>query len=229
MILTSTTEAVEFRVPWRTDDPKAPVFFLRAGSVIERGQMEAEIAGPHRAALVHGFELRAAVKNGITTLLGDDPEHESLIALFDTELEHEIAKGEAQGKGQEPPADPLSAEDRQKIAAVHSILGEHWPEYRELQAQMQRRRQIMPIVALKRFCTNIVAPGLTFARSFDGQVSEATLAALQPMEMMFAGDRAYTLQYGSGEEAEKNSERPPSSGAGPKSSGSPAKSKAAGK
>lgn len=214
MILTSTTATVPFKAPWREDDPEAPVFTLRAGSVLERAQMEAEIAGPHRAGLVYGYEVLAVARRGVAALLADDPEHlEKVQSLLDAEAEGG--------------ADALPDEDKQIMREVRKILSEHWPEYRDLDAQIERRRNIAPIIALKRFCTNIEGPGITFASGRDG-VADATLAALNPMEMMIAGNRAFALQYPSAD-AEKNSEPGSSSDDAPKSSGSPGKSKAAGK
>lgn len=215
MILTSTTATIDFKAPWREDDPEAPVFTLRAGSVIERAQMEAEIAGPHRAGLVYGYELLAAARSGIATLLADEPEYlEQVQALLNAEVESG--------------ADSLSDEDKQVMREVRKILAEHWPEYRDLDAQIERRRNIAPIVALKRFCTKIEGPGITFSAGRDG-VSDTTLGQLAPMEMMIAGNRAFALQYGATADAEKNSEQPPASGDGPTSSNSDDTSKAAGK
>jgi len=225
MILTSTTQAFEFRIPWREDDEKAPVFYLRAGSVIERGQMEAEIDGPHRAALVHGFELRAAVRSGLETIFAEDAELPDLLELFEQELAHEIAKGEALAKGLEEPADPVSADGRRTLRDVRNILTDHWPDYRELVSQAERRRKIAPIEALRRFCVNITGHGkddkpIVFSRGRDGMVSEATLAALPEMEMLVAGNRAFGLQYGSADA--KNSQPPSSSDDGQETSSSAA-------
>lgn len=220
MILTSTTQSVEFKIPWREDDPKAPVFHLRAGGVIERGQMEAEIDGPHRAGLVHGYELRAAVRSGIETIFAGDAQMSDLLELFEQEMAHEIAKGEALAKGLEQPADPIPDEGRRTLREVRYILTDHWPDYRELVAQAERRRKIAPIVALRRFCVDIVGPGIVFSKDREGLVSEATLAALPEMEMLVAGNRAFSLQYGSIEQ--KNSQPPSSSGDGPKTSSSAA-------
>lgn len=204
MILTSTTETVAYKP--RENEPKAPTFYLRAGSVIERAGMEAELAGPHRAGQVYGFELREAARNGIMTLLADDPEMERVLELLNTDLEHTAEVAKALAAGKEAPADPLSADDRRVLVQVREILAEHWGEFRDLDARIQRRRAIAPIVALRRFCVNIEGEGIKFTRGIDGFVSEATLAALDPMEMEAAGNRAFVLQYGIGEE--KNSEPP---------------------
>lgn len=212
MILTSTTETVAFTPPWRTDTD-APVFHLRAASVMERGQMEAEVAGTYQAASVMPWDLRAACIDGVNALLDGDQAQDQVLALIEAE---------AAGDGE-----PLAGDDLRLIEEVRKVLAEHWPPYRDLIAQMERRRALLPIVALKRFCTGIEAKGVTFTRDRTGQVSEATLAQLDPLEMTMAGSRAYALAYGA--DAEKNSPPPLQSEDGQATSGSDATSKAAGR
>lgn len=212
MILTSTTETVVFTPPWRTD-ADAPVFHLRAASVMERGQMEAEVAGTYQAASVMPWDLRAACVDGVNALLDGDSAKDQVLALIEAE---------AVGEGE-----PLAGDDLRLIEEVRKVLAEHWPPYRDLIAQMERRRALLPIVALRRFCTGIEAKGVTFTRDRTGQVSEATLAQLDPLEMTMAGSRAYALAYGA--DAEKNSQPPSLSGDGPATSGSDDTSKAAGR
>jgi hypothetical protein len=213
MILTSTTETVLFTPPWLEGAPNAPVFQLRAGSVIERGQMEAELAGTHRAGKVFGYELRQAIRSGVLALLSDDPDLDRVLGIVEAESEGD--------------ADTLSEDDRKVLGEVRKVLAEHWSEYRDLVAQLERRREIAPIVALRRFCVSIDAPSLTFARGRDGLVSEATLAALDPLEMLVAGNHAYALQWPG--VTEGNSPRPSPSDASPKPSSSAATSKADGR
>jgi hypothetical protein len=203
VIVTSTTETVPFVPSWREGELNPPTFSLRAGSVIERGQMEAELSGQYRAGRVFGFELRAAILSGIGALLADDPDQDALIGLLSAEGE-----GEA-----------LSDSDARLLTDARGVLAEHWPEYRDLLAQMERRREIAPIVALRRFCTgwenctNDAGKPAPFSRGIDRLVSDAALGGLSALELMSAGNRAYSLQYASGEEG--NSPRPPLSGDGP--------------
>jgi hypothetical protein len=217
MIVTSTTEAVPFTPSWREGEASPPTFTLRAGSVIERGQMEAELSGQYRAGRVFGFELRAAIVSGIGTLLADDPEQDRLLALLAVE-----------GEG-----DLLTEDDQRLLTDARSVLAEHWPEYRDLLAQMERRREIAPIVALRRFCTgwencaNDKGVPAVFKRGLDGLVADVALSGLSALELMSAGNRAYGLQYAAGDEG--NSSRPPLSGDGPQISTSDVSSKAAGK
>ena len=218
MILTSKGATTPYTPPWMCRDdgtpkPGAPVLHLRAGDVIERGQMEAELAGPHRAAQVWGFELRHAVRSGVLALLADDPDIDRLLGLI-----------EAEGEGD---AAVLDAADRELLAGVRKILGEYWPEYRDLVAQLERRRAIAPIVALKRYCVGMQVEGVTFDLGRDGQVSDATMSQLEPFLLTLAGNRAYEIQQPRG--LEGNSPRPSPSDDSPKPSGSDATSTAGGR
>lgn len=210
MILTSTTQTVPYTPPWLEGEPGAPVFHLRAGSVIERGQMEAELAGPHRAGRVLGYELRLAIRTGVETLLAGDTELDRVLGLVAAEAEGE--------------ADAFTDGDKRLLADMRAVLAEHWPDYRELVAQLERRNQIAPIVALRRFCTGWEGCSgdsgveAVFARGRDGLVTEAALGGLSHLEMLMAGNRAYSLQYASGQEG--NSQRPSSSDVGPQTSSS---------
>ncbi len=223
MILTSTTETVPFTPAWRKAEASPPVFHLRAGSVIERAQMEAELSGEHGAARVLSFELHEAALAGVQNLLADDPGLGRVTEL----LAREAVAGE-------PGAEPISGDDARLLVEVRKVLSEHWPDYRDLLAQANRRREIGPIVALRRFCVgwencrDIDGGEAKFARGLDGRVTEAALAALPPIDMTAAGNRAYLLQYGANGE-EKNSARPSSSDDGRKTSHTDDTSKAGGK
>ena len=218
MILTSKGATTPYTPPWMCDDagnakPGAPILHLRAGDVIERGQMEAELSGPHRSAQVWGFELRQAVRGGVIALLADDPDLDRLLGLID-----------AEGEGE---TETLSADDRALLASVRKVLAECWPGYRDLVAQLERRRAIAPIVALKRYCVGMEIEGVTFELGRDGQVSDATMSQLEPFLISVAGNRAYELQQPRG--LEGNSPRPSPSDASPKPSGSASRLKAGGK
>lgn len=218
MILTSKGATVPYTPPFLCDadgnpKPGAPVIHLRAGDVIERGQMEAELAGPYRAAQVWGFELRQAVRSGVLHLLAEDPELDRLLGLI-----------EAEGDGE---ADQLNAQDKALLAGIRDVLAVNWPEYRDLVAQLERRRQIAPIVALKRYCTGMQVEGVTFSLGTDGQVSAETLGQLEPFLLSIAGNRAYELQKPGG--LEGNSPRPSPSDDNPKPSNSAARLKVGGK
>lgn len=186
MILTSTSEPVRFTPPWLEGQPNAPVYLLRAGSVRERGQIEAELAGPLRAGRVWGHEYRAALRDGVVALLAGDPAFDRIMGLL----------GDDAGE--------RGDDDRELITQVQRIVAEHWPAFRELNAQAERRRELAPIEALRRFLVGVENVDVTVTRGLDGFVSEATLAAIDPIEMLVVGNRAYDLLYGGGD-LEKNS------------------------
>lgn len=263
MILTSTTKSIPYTPPWRVafaatagdryernvallrkefdlkkdqalldhglaeavrvrlSDETLPVFYLRAGGVIERGMMEAELSGPYRAGRVAGWELVHAVRAGIQTLLADHPDVDHLLGLIDAEWQ-----------GDE---ESFSADDKQLLTQTRDILAQHWPDYRDLLAQRERRREIAPIVALRQFCTGWEnctdesgrKPAI-FELGRDGLVTEAALAGLTPLEMTHAGSRAFDLQYIS-DDLLGNSPPPGLSEPGPVTSSSDDTSTAVGK
>ena len=218
MILTSTTQTIPFTPPWLDGQPGAPVFHLRAGSVIERGQMEAELAGPYRAGRVLGYELRLAIRSGVETLLAGDAELDRLLGLIEAEADGETAD--------------FTDDDKRLLSETRAVLAEHWPDYRDLVAQLERRNQIAPIVALRRFCVGWDRAkrddgvSAVFDRGRDGLVTEAALGGLAHLEMLMAGNRAYSLQYAHGQEG--NSQRPSSSDDGQQTSSSDDTSRADG-
>lgn len=212
MILTSTAEAVRFTPPWLEKADQPPVYLFRAGSVRERGQLEAELAGPHRAGRVWGIELNSAIREGVLKLLANDPALDQVLGLID---EDDPAK--------------LSEEGRQLIAEVRNVLAEHWQPYRDLVAQLARRQELVPIEAMRRFLVGFEHVDATYARGVDGLVSEATLAAIDPLEMLAAGNFAYSLLYGGGQErnfpqpSASESDQKTSSSAKPRAAGSSAR------
>lgn len=219
MIATSTAP-VRFVPSWfDADDPASPVFYLRAGSVIERGLLEAELSGEYRAAPVYDFQLAGAFADGIAALLADDPGRDTLIALAASEAA--LKEGET-----------LDATERQMLAQARAILAEHWPAYRSLLAQLARRRQLLPLVALRRFCagwenvTNDDRP-VAFARGLDGLVSLDAAGALPELVMKVVGAYAYDLLYPGAHL--KNSAAPAKSAAARRTSRSGAASQGAGK
>jgi hypothetical protein len=216
MITTDAKTRVPFTPDWHRDKAGelkegAPVFHLRQGSVIERGQLQAVLSGPYRAGQIFGFELREAIRTGVVVLLEGDPDLDHVLELLE-------AEAEAEGV-----IDQLSAEDKRLLIDTKHVLSEHWPAYRDLLAQMERRKEIAPIVALQRFCTgweNVVDDNgkpIPFARGRDG-VADAALGRLQQLELLVAGNRAYQLQFGNDGETAGNSERPGSSAQDPTTS-----------
>lgn len=208
MVATSTTAIERFTPSWLLDENGMPkegaiVFLLRAGGVTERGMFEADIAAPpYRAPKVWGYELRAAIRDGINHLFATDPDRDRLLDLVDAD------------EGEE-----MSADDKQLLAGVRDLLGRHWQPYGTLLAQLERRRELAPLLALRTFCVGIEAKGVTFERGKDGLVTEASLATIEPLELLSAGNRAYA-KLTPPADAEGNSARPSSSDSGQATSSS---------
>lgn len=203
MILTSTTETVPYTPEWLQGAVDAPVFHLRAGSTIERGQMCAQLDGPLQAAKVWSHQLQEAQLKGLETLFADDPEYDRLVTLFSAEADE---------------AKAFTDDDKQLIEQATRLLVQHWPDFADLVAQMQRRRELVPIVALTRFCAgwdnvrDAEGEMVPFETDRNGHVADRALRRVQELDLLAAGNRAYAMQFGAGEE--KNSERPSSSDAG---------------
>lgn len=183
MILTSTKEPIRFTPPWLEGTDNAPVFLLRAGSVIERGQMEAELSGEHYAASVFGFELREAFKAGLLHLLADDPELDRFIELGGIDADGD-------------PEKVLSDDDRRTLSGLREVLGNHFPEYRALLLRIERRREIAPLVAFRRFCVGWENLAQSFKRGRDGAVDDTVMISIDPLQLKVAGAQAFALQYG---------------------------------
>lgn len=221
MISLNGTEA--FTPEWLKDKPNAPVYFIRVGGVKDRANFEAELAGKHRAGRVFGFDLAEAFTNGVTALLGEDPERDTLIELVNQEASGQV----------------LAAEDRQLLSRARDVLAEHWPEYGLLLEQSSRRRELAPVVAFSRFVVAVDRPAadatpdnparehIPFPRGLDGMIREEALKKVDPLEMVRVGNEAVDLLYATGEE--RNFPQPTKSGAAPATSPSAGTSKGAGK
>jgi hypothetical protein len=199
-------------------DATAPAFWLRPGNVIERDMLEAELAGEYRAARVFGSDLARAFVDGVSTLLADDTEAcAALLALHAAERELDRENAEAAKAKGEPLADEerrqLPAADRQLLAGAREQLTEHWPDYRSLIAQANRRTQILPLVAFRRFCTGWenIEEAAPFAVGPDKLVTLQAVGSIPFMLMKLAGRQAYGMLYGGGQA--KNSPAPSKSGA----------------
>lgn len=192
-----------------------PSFSIRAGSVIEREQFEAELDGKYRAGRVFSWQVMEIAVAGVSTLLPGD-EGQALIELI-----------RADQSGQ-----TLSPEERAKFKQVIDILAEHWPEYREAAEQEARRASILPTLAFLSFVDgwdNVTdADGVPIAYSRDvlGHIPNDIQRRLKMTEMRGAGMAAYRYQYG--EMNVKNSEAPSKSPPRPGNMSSPDGSKVAG-
>lgn len=199
--------SVAFPIPWASDVH----FMLRAGDVIERGELEADLA-EHRAGRVFDFQLTEAFESGCDALLDGRPE--------DMERIREAVAAEQDGE-------TLSKEDAAGLALAREAVQSSWPPYRTLTAQAARRNELVPTLAFQRFCTGWAGEGLPdFEKSPDGLVSLEVMGRIEPVLLRMAGMRAYQMLYSTGEE--KNSEPPLQSDKSPRPSTSD-KSKKVGK
>lgn len=192
-IRSSTSVAVPFVPHWLRDEPNPPTFMLRAGSVIERELLEAELAGEYRAGRVWPFEVAEELCNAFRAIAAEDAEE--LAELAQRELAHATLGGEA-----------LSAAEQATLDSCRQLAIEHWPDYAALVAQMQRRETLLPVLAFRRFCTGWQNVGAEFKRSA-GFVADASMRALKPLHIRGAGIEAYNLLY-LDESAEKTPRRP---------------------
>lgn len=216
MILASTGVTHPFTPKWQEDIAPAPVYHLRAGSVIEREMLEAELAGSYRAGRVWPFELRAALVEALTAFGGDD--RAALIELADRE--------QAAALGQADQA--LDAGEQATLDQARQVVAEHWPEYAALLAQMQRRDQLLPVLAFRKFCTGFENVADAEFAMTAGLVAESALRAVPPLALRAAGVFAYQLLY-AGPSAEKNLPPPSASKGSRANSRSGGGSRAAGK
>lgn len=205
-----TTGAVErFTPPWA--EAAAPrVFLLRAGSMVERAQLEAELAGEYMAGEVWPFELEAVFAEGLGAI-ADAEDAERILSIV----------------AQEAAGEPVDDSDRALLAQARDLIKQHWPAYRALLAQEQRRQELAPVLAFRRFCTGWEGVDAKYeARA--GLVTDAAMKAVNPLELRAAGLRAFRMLYATGADAEKNFAAPSPSSDGQPISGSADPSKAGG-
>ena len=209
MILSSTAAAaaIRFTPTWMQGQPDAPVFLLRAGDVLERELMQADLAGEYQAGEIWPWDMRDTIVDGIREFGGSGTEDLLLIAEC-------MYAGETPDKAQAA-----------IYASTLAVLAKYWPPYRELLAQQHRREVMAPIVAFRRFCIGWENVKATYRRGVDQLVDKTVLIDIDPMVLRAAGATAYSLQWG--QSAEKNSGSPSTSDEGPKTSNTANRPKAA--
>ena len=131
----STKEAQRHTPPW-LKAADAPVYLIRSGSIIERAQIEAELAGEHQAGRVYTFELMEAFRSGIVALLGDTEDANQILSIAGAELA--LEKGES-----------LPPDEAVTLSEARDELSRHWPPYRAVTSRQARRKEIAPIIALR--------------------------------------------------------------------------------
>lgn len=182
MIALSTTEPVRFSPPWLAGQDGAPVFLIRAGSVVDRAQIEALLAGPpYDAGRVFPWHLADAAADAARSLLDGADLAQVLEALTAMKSAMSI--------------DKLPTEQRQLLVGIDSALAAAWPEYAELRRRDARRDEFMPLLAAQRFLVgweNFAAP---FVTGKDGRPTDDTLRQLGQFFLPLVGHEAYRLLY----------------------------------
>jgi hypothetical protein len=214
MLALNTTTAVRYTPSWQIDPetgaplPGASMFLVRPGSIIDRGQVDAELAGPpYNAARVLPWDFISAAEAGARHLLDGDDLGQVLDAwaalreaVFDM--------------------DRLPPDQKQLLIAIEPALCS-WPEYGELRRREARREELLPALCAKRFLVGWEHGSAVFATGKDGLVTDAALFQLPDFERRAVGMYAYSLM-----QAEHHRPfSPPLSNAAP----SPAPTRAAGK
>lgn len=202
---------------WKREERDPPGYYFRAVSLVDRELFEAELAGKYRAGRVWPYELSGTLCAAFRAFGGDDVG--LLISLVEREQAHAFGHGE-----------PLDAAEQATLDGARKVAVEYWPDYAALVEQMQRREQLLPILAFQHFCTGWDNVPVEYQRDMakGGVIADAALKKIKPLEMRAAGIAAYNLQY-LDEEAEKNSAAPLPSSDSPPTSGSGAVSTEDGK
>lgn len=200
MISLTTTEPVRFTPPFMAGQADAPVFLIRAGSVVERAQLEAALAAPpYNAGRVFPWDLADAAADAARALLTGDDLGLVLEALAAMKASMGLAA--------------LPVEQRQLLSGVDEALTAHWPEYAELRQQEARRNELLPLLAAQRFLVGWEGVETPFTLGKDGRASDASLRALGQFLLPLVGREAYRLLYA--EEQRPLSSPPSKSGPGP--------------
>ncbi len=182
MIALSTTEPVRFTPPWLAGNADAPVFLIRPGSLIERAQLEAYLAGPEcNAGRVFPWDLADAASDAARALLDGDDLGQVLEALA-------TLRG-ARG------LESLPQDQRQLLVAIDGALMQAWPEYAELRAREARRQELLPLVACQRFLVGWEGFETPFTPDKHGKPSESSLRVLGSLFLPAVGMEAYRLLY----------------------------------
>ncbi len=203
MIAISTTEPVRFTPPWMAADEGAPVFLIRAGSVVDRAQLEAALAGPpYNAGRVYPWDLADTAADAARALLDGDALGQVLEALGAMKASMGLAA--------------LADDQRQLLVAVDEALMTAWPEYAALRQREARRDEFLPLLAAQRFLVGWENLPAEFVTGKDGRPTDDTLRALGQFFLPLVGREAYRLLYA--EDQRPLSPPPSKSGLAPRTS-----------
>lgn len=195
-VLLSGASRLPFTPPWLEGQDVKPVFLLRAGSVVERAEYEAELDAAGAADVVW-LEYDREFATGIAALLPDAPDDVARL----TEL-----------LAQERSGEPLTDLDKATLAQVREQLDQYWPGWQALKRREARRRALAPIFAFRMFVagwdnvTGVDGQPVDFVTDIRRQVADGALARIDPTTILVTGWQAHALQYNRG--AAKNSAPP---------------------
>lgn len=199
MTIVSSGSAVRFTPQWLRDAPNMPVFYLRAGSLIDRDAFEARMEGEFDAGVVYDFQEKAIIKEGVAAL-APEGDRDELIALV--ENHYALNQGER-----------LPDVERARYVELLDILGKHWPDYRALRMQAARRENLLPTVAFMTFCvgwsnvnSTLTGEPLDFAVNDKGEIDPEVLIAMPSLMLKSAGQEAFRMLWG---RAERKNSAPP--------------------
>lgn len=202
MLVSDARTPVRYTPPW-VNDSDPPVFFLRAGTVIERELFEADLAGRFNARVVYAHELRDAMLSGIKQFAEPD----------DRDRLMEVALAGLAGR--------LEIEaDKALYTALETQMRENWPPYHALHQRLETRRALIPTLAFMKFCVgweyvfavDDLEP-LVFARDGIGLVDQDVMRRLDPLMLRSAGNAAYQLLFPSAEQRKNSAPLSKSGGA----------------
>lgn len=194
MVQLTTKTPVRFTPDWLAKAKQKPVYLLRSGSVTEREEFEAMLAGSMQAAQIFPSEWTEAFREGVTALL-DPADADRLASLYEQDAAEQIdALREDRDAEQLPPS------DKALVNEAVQVLTKHWPGFAALVDRQARRRRLMPVAAFRQFCVGWEGVDAEFATGPDGCVAETALKKISSHELKVAGIRAYGLLYARGEE-----------------------------
>lgn len=189
----ATTHRHAFTPPWYEElTSNKPVFYLRAGSIADRAQYEADLDA-ETGGQIFPAQKDLAFQAGVEELLKDQegqPENtETRAKLF--ELLAQIRGGET-----------VSAKDRTFFNQAWDAIASEWPDLKALIRREALRDRMLPGLALLHFCTGFEnvkdANGepLTFEADNQGRLKEEVLLKIDPSDLWLVGQAAHNLQWG---------------------------------
>lgn len=196
------------RIPWSPPwaDTEGP-YYWSPRTVADRDMLEAELSGVYRAGVVYPQRFHEILERELVARLPDQPDE----AVRLTDISARLSAGEE-----------VSEDEGEEFSRVRDLLIDTCPDYRRLVDQHARRMQILPTLVFRRHVigwdgvTNGSGEPVTFKAGLDGSIPDDVLFGLDSLVISVLGSEIYQALYARG--AEKNSEPPSPSDAGPETS-----------